>query len=54
MGQVISMKIGSDLLVPHSSKALLYQGFRPVYFALEAKVEAFCHIAHARKITVNQ
>ena len=48
------MKIGSDLLVPDSSKVLLYRGLRPVYFALEAKVEAFYHIARARIITVNQ
>ena len=38
------MKIGSDLLVPDSSKVLLYRGLRPVYY----------HIARARIITVNQ
>ena len=48
------MKIGSDLLVPDSSKVLLYRGLRPVYFALEAKVEAFYHIARARWVVVDE
>ena len=48
------MEIGSDSLVPISSQVLLYRGLRPVYFALEAKVEAFYHIARARIIAVNQ
>ena len=48
------MKISSDFLVPDSSKVLLHRRLRPLYFALEAKVEAFYHIGRARIITVNQ
>jgi hypothetical protein len=35
------MKVGSDLLVPDSSKVLLYRGLRPVYFALK-ELLIFC------------
>ena len=48
------MIVSGNLLVPDSSKVFLDSGFRPVYFALKAKVKAFYHIARARIVRVHQ